>query len=102
MTDLRRATRTRGLTFIGVALLLDLAAIVGWWTAFYGPFPPHPWIFLLLAVLSLACGLAGTILGSIGYARDPKQRWWGVAAIALGVIPLVVLLIVYVLAGFGT
>jgi phosphatidylglycerophosphate synthase len=96
--DLRQTTPTRARAWVGVALALDLVGIGGWLVAFYGPFPPHPWIFVLFAAFSLACGLAGIVLATIGHTRSAKRSWRGVAAIAFGVAPLVVILVVHVVA----
>jgi hypothetical protein len=79
-----------------MALVLDLLGIGGWLVAFFGPFPPHPWIFVLFAAIALACGISGIVLASIAHSRKANRSWLGVAANALGVAPLVAILIVYV------
>ena len=93
--DLRLTAPTHVRAWVG-AVILDLVGIGGWLIAFFGPFPPHPWIFLLFAAIALACGMAGIVLASIGYARSASRSWLGVAAIAFGVAPLIVVLIGYV------
>jgi hypothetical protein len=97
--NLRPTTLTHASAWVSVGLVLDLAGIVGWLVAFFGPFPPHPWIFLLFAAIALACGVTGIVLASIGYAGSASRSKWGIAAIAFGVAPLGVILVVYVVAG---
>jgi len=86
------------------ALALDFIGIGAWLLAFFGPFPPHPWIFFLFAALALACGATGIVLASVSHVRSVNRSMWGVAAIVFGVAPLIVVAIVYavMLVGFVT
>ena len=77
------------------ALALDLIGIGGWLLAFFGPFPPHPWIFFLLAALALVSGAAGIVIACIGHMRSASRSRWSLGVIAFGVAPLIVVAVAY-------
>lgn len=80
------------ITALGNGAYLVLGIPIGVWADRIPPkrpFPPHPWIFLLLAGSACTSGLAGLLTASIGRTRLPKARYWTIVIFAI--IPFAIL-----------
>jgi ABC-type Na+ efflux pump permease subunit len=74
---------------LGVSIALGLIAIGTWLLAFFGPFPPHPWVFLSFAIIALTSEIVAAVIGVLNVGKGEDWSWWAVAAVALAVLPAV-------------
>jgi hypothetical protein len=85
---------------VTVALGLDVIAIASWLLGFFGPFPPHPWIFLLFAALALACEIVAIVIAirNSNLGTPGVESRGAIVALLAAVLPLVVVALVYLVA----
>jgi ABC-type Na+ efflux pump permease subunit len=74
---------------LGVSSALGVIGIGTWLLAYFGPFPPHPWVFLTFAVIAVTCEIVATVIGVLNVGDREDWSWWAVAAVALAVLPAV-------------
>jgi len=86
---------------VGVALGLDVIGLVAWCFAFFGPFPPHPWIFMLFALIGFAGGAAALALTLVGRTRNVVSFWWLVPALGLAMVPSGAILLLVGISAFS-
>lgn len=93
---LKSSTLTRAGALVSAALLLAFVAIGARVIALLGGFPPHPWIYGLLALIALICATLAIILAALGFRRDVRWSLLAMVAIILGVVPLLEMLVEFI------
>lgn len=73
-----------------VPLILGIAEAGAWLLAFFGPFPPHPWIFLLLAAIALVAAAAAITLALVNVWHRHGPIWLGFVSVTIAGLPVLI------------
>lgn len=83
MTEhLRRVSSVDARAWVSAALVLGFLAVSARLVALFASFPPHPWVYLLLAVIALVAGVLAIVLAGVAFRRNAGR--WAVIAMLLG------------------
>jgi hypothetical protein len=70
---------------------LGFVAISARLIALFGSFPPHPWVYLLLAVIALVAGVLAIVLAGTAFRRNSVR--WALIAMLLGAAPIIEMMV---------
>jgi hypothetical membrane protein len=91
--NLRAVSPIHARAWVSAAFALAFVAISARLIALFGSFPPHPWAYLLLAVIALVAGALAIALALAGIRRNVGRSRWAVIAVVLGAAPLIEMLV---------
>jgi hypothetical membrane protein len=91
--NLRAVSPIHARAWVSAAFALGFVAISARLIALFGSFPPHPWAYLLLAVIALVAGALAIALALAGIRRNVGRSRWAVIAVVLGAAPLIEMLV---------
>ena len=87
------AQQVRARALVSATFALGFIAISARLIALFGSFPPHPWAYLLLAVMALTAGVLAISVASAVLRRNAGGSRWAVIALVLGAAPLVEMMV---------
>jgi hypothetical protein len=91
--NLRAVSPIHARAWVSAAFALGFVAISARLIALFGSFPPHPWAYLLLAVIALVAGALAIALALAGIRRNVGRSRWAVIAIIFCAAPLIEMLV---------
>ena len=87
------AQQVHARALVSATFALGFIAISARLIALFGSFPPHPWTYLLLAVMALTAGVLAISVASAVLRRNAGGSRWAVIAIVLGAAPLIEMMV---------